>query len=208
MKPPPHPTPHPASTEPLLGLNPTILIAVVAVLCVLGGVVFAVIRMQLTRRSQAQVPRWAHGAYAIWTGGEDCGTWARERARQALADWYGVNSSSEFWDLIRGLRQGQTGSPAWDKVRALDLLRIGTAAGIIDADACWKESAAIGTELQAQHRSWPELAQAFEAGMQTWQRGRGMNDPEQLGRVQRNLPKLQSEIWPAIAFDTKLAHDD
>jgi hypothetical protein len=44
--------------------------------------------------------------------------------------------------------------------------------------------------------------------MQAWQRGRGIDDPEQLGRVQRNLPALQSQVWPQIPYNTRLPVDD
>lgn len=194
--------------DPSAYLEPSFLIPVVAVACVLGGVVFAVVRVMLARRAQARVPAWARGAYSIWTGGEDCGAWPRDRAAKSLADWYGATSSEAFWRVVRGLRQGQTGSAAWDKVRALDLLRIGAAAGFVDDEACWKESAAIGKELQVQFVGWEQLAQAFEAGMQAWQRGRGVTDPEQLGRVQRNLPTLRARLWPAVEFTAKLEVED
>lgn len=191
--------------DPEALLQPSFLVPVVAVVCVLGGVVFAVLRAMIARRAQARIPRWSHAAYALWTGGEDSGTWARDRAQQSLASWYGVQSSAQFFDVIRGLRAGQTGNPAWDRVRALDLLRIGAAAGYVDDETCWRECAAIGTELQRLYQSWEQLGQAFEAGMHAWQRGRNVTDPAQTERVQRNLPTLRGTIWPAISFHTTLA---
>jgi hypothetical protein len=188
--------------------SPNVLIPVAGGAVVLLGIVIAVVRGQMAKRNRAMVERWARGAYALWTGGEDCGTWAMPRAQDALRSWYGAGNAQAFWEVVRGLRQGQTGNPAWDNVRAIDLLRIGTAATYIDADKCWAEAAAIGTELQRRYRSWEELAQAFEAGMHAWHRSRGVTDAQQLGRVQQNLPALRQTIWPGVRFDATLAVEE
>lgn len=189
-------------------LNPKLLVPIAGSVVVLVGVVVAVARMKAASNGRAALERWSRGAYSIWTGGEDCATWGPDRAQNALRDWYGATGGPRFWEVIRDLRAGQTGNVAWDCVRALDLLRIGMAARYIDADSCLKESAAIGQELQRRFRSWEELAQAFEAGMHAWQRSRKVTDPEQLGRVQRNLPALRQQIWPSIAFGAPLRFDD
>jgi hypothetical protein len=110
--------------------------------------------------------------------------------------------------VVRGLRQGQTGNAAWDKVRALDLLRIGLAAMYLDQDQSRTEAAHIGNELQRQFGGWEELAQSFEAGMLAWQRSRGVTDAGELGRVQRNLPTLRQQIWPRTAWRTALVAPD
>lgn len=192
--------------EPLL--RPGLLVPAAGGLFVLLGVAVALVRARTAKRTRADCVRWARGAYALWTGGEDCGAWSRERAVQSLSSWYGATGPAPFWDVVRGLRHGQTGNAAWDEVRAIDLLRIATAAGYVDDEQCWSESAAIGAELQSHYRSWEELAQAFERGMQAWQRSRGVTDPAELGRVQRNLPRLRAEVWPTVPFDAHLALDD
>jgi hypothetical protein len=189
-------------------LDPSILVPVAIAVVLLLGVGIAVVKVFLGKRRHAAVERWARGAYAIWTGGEDCATWPAQRAQEALSSWYGAASGGAYLNVLRGLRQGQTGNAAWDKVRALDLVRIGMAATYIDRSDSRAQMAGIGGELQKQYRSWEELAQAFEAGMQAWQRQRGVNDPAQLGRVQKNLPALRQQIWPAVAFDTALGGDD
>jgi hypothetical protein len=66
----------------------------------------------------------------------------------------------------------------------------------------------IGVALQAKYRSWKELAAAFETGMNAWQDQRGITDPNERGRVQRNLPKVEREFWPKIAFNASLALGD
>jgi hypothetical protein len=93
-------------------------------------------------------------------------------------------------------------------VRALDILRIGMAATYIDADQCQTEGSKIGQELQAKYGSWDELAHAFEAGMHAWQRQSGTTDPNELGRVQRNLPILRQKIWPGVAWGSPLDPTD
>jgi hypothetical protein len=90
------------------------------------------------------------------------------------------------------------------------LLRIALAAKYIDADQCRAQSAGIGNELQQEFAGWEALAQAFEAGMHAWQRSSGMADAErvtEVGRVQRNLPKLRAQIWPAITYATPLTEE-
>jgi hypothetical protein len=175
---------------------------------ILLGIAIGVFKVMAGKRRAEALEHWCRGAYSIWTGGEDSGTWAEDRARAALGDWYGATGPGPFFEVVKGLRSGQTGNRAWDLVRALDLLRIATAATILDADQCWTESGAIATELQRDHKSWEELAAAFEQGMQDWQRSRGITDPAQLGRVQRNLPALRERFWPAVRFDAKLVADE
>jgi hypothetical protein len=189
-------------------LQPAFLIPVVGVAVVLLGIVIAVVTIMRGRAKKGALDRWARGAYAIWTGGEDCASWTPQRAQQSLQSWYGATASQPFWGVITELKQGQTGNPAWDLVRALDLLRIGLAAQYIDLDQARKETAAIGSQLQRLHRGWEELAQAFEAGMLAWHQRRGVTDPEQTGRVQKNLPKLRQEIWPGVPWATPLVFDD
>ena len=69
-------------------------------------------------------------------------------------------------------------------------------------------------------RIWPELDQVagfervgngrqpradeFEKGMHAWQDGRGVTDPNERGRVERNLPTLRAYIWPRIAWNARL----
>lgn len=189
-------------------LDPMIVAPIAAVVVILGGIVFAMIQRMGAKNKEGRVEQWAHAAYSLWTGGEDCATWAEERAQNALRDWYGASSGGMFFNVVDGLRSGQTGNPAWDQVRALDLLRIGRAADYVDDEDCRKHMAQIGISLQSKYRSWKELATAFEAGMNAWQTSRGITDPEQRGRVQKNLPKLEREIWPKIKYDTSLVLDD
>jgi hypothetical protein len=107
-------------------------------------------------------------------------------------------------EVVSGLKHGQTGNQAWDLVRAIDLLRIGRAAEFIDDEDCWKEIAKIGIVLQKTYPSWEALAQAFEAGMNAWHQRRGVTDPKELGRVQRNLAALRGQIWPSVAYSRSL----
>jgi hypothetical protein len=146
-------------------LTPTILVPVAVVAVLLLGVVIAVVNVMAGKKSGRPREQWAHGAYSIWTGGEDCGSWAPERAQKSLKNWYGAEGAAAFWEVIAGLRRGRTGNIAWDRVRAIDLLRIGFAARFIDADQCWTEAGKIGVELQRQYRSWDDLAKGFEEGM-------------------------------------------
>ena len=44
--------------------------------------------------------------------------------------------------------------------------------------------------------------------MHAWQTSRGIDDPTELGRVQRNLPKLRAEVWPHVSFDAPLRSND
>ena len=148
--------------------------------------------------------KWARGAYSLWTGGEDCATWAADRARRALDDWYGATDADETLENIHELCLGEPADAAWDMCRALDLVRIGMAAQYLDAAQVHQEIATIGAALQKHYASWEELGAAFERGMHDWQKGRGVTDPKALGRVQRNLPALRAEIWPAVDFKAKL----
>ena len=147
-------------------------------------------------------------AYCIWTGGEDSATWPMDRAKKSLASWYNAANVGTFWNVIKDLRSGTTGNMAWDRIRALDILRIGMAAGYIDADQCQTQGAGIGAELQKKYGSWEELALAFEAGMQAWQRGSGNTDANAMGRVQRNLPALREKIWPGVPWSSPLDPTD
>lgn len=189
-------------------LDTNMLAPAVGGVMVVLGIVYTVVRSAITKRSLAAVDRWIHGAFSIWTGGEDCATWAQPRAQESLKSWYGATNATSLREVIAGLRRGQTGNAAWDKVRALDLLRIGLAAGYFDAEQVRIEGAAIGREIQGSYRAWEELATAFEAGMRAWQQSRNVTDPQETGRVQRNLPKLRADIWPAVAYDTKLVVDE
>jgi hypothetical protein len=196
------------SMDPSQLMDPSILVPVAVVLVVVIGVAVAIVTMLAGKKKAQRRGQWVHAAYSIWTGGEDCGTWARDRAQKSLASWYAANGSGALWKVIAGLREGRTGNIAWDRIRALDLLRIGFAAGYVDAEQCEAESAKIGVELQTSYRAWEQLAQAFEQGMQSWQQSSGVINPAETGRVQKNLPKLRQEIWPSIAYDTRLVTDD
>jgi hypothetical protein len=189
-------------------LDPKYLVPAAIVLFVTIGIVVAVVRSMMGKKAMAATPAWARAAYALWTGGEDSGTWDAQRAATALQSWYGAGNAQALWNVVHGLRQGQTGNVAWDQVRALDLLRIAVAARYIDEERCWVESGGIGRYLQGKFQSWEDLAQAFEAGMHEWQRQRNVRDPQELNRVQKNLPVLRSQIWPSVPFKMPLASGD
>lgn len=156
------------------------------------------------RAREGRTMQWAHAAYSLWTGSEDSGQWERSRGVQSLKDWYGVEDTAAFWKLIKGLETGQTGNPAWDQVRALDLLRIGVAAGLITDDACWEAVRRIATSLRSKYDSWEALATAFEAGMLAWHDSRGVTDEQQRGRVQRNLGTLRMYTWKTIDWTASI----
>ncbi len=189
-------------------LRPVFLIPIAGGAVILLGIAIAVFKMMSSKKSAAALQQWTHAAYSLWTGGEDSGAWPRERAASSLSSWYGATGPGPFWNVIRGLRSGQTGNPAWDRVRALDLLRIARAAEYIDDEQCWTEAGAIATELQRLYSGWEQLAYAFEVGMRAWQEGRGITDPAEVGRVQRSLPLLRQQIWPRIPYSAQLVSDD
>lgn len=194
-----------ALVDPNELLTPAILVPIAVVVVLLLGAGIAVFTVLSGKKGARSLQQWTRGAYSMWTGGEDSGTWTAERAQKSLASWYGATGPGKFWEVIAGLRAGRTGNISWDRVRAFDLLRIGFAAKFIDDDQCWTEAGKIALELQPQFGSWEELAQAFEAGMQSWQRSSGISDPAETGRVQRHLPRLRSEIWPQVRYDARLA---
>jgi len=192
--------------DPIHG-NLAIVVPIAVVVVLVIGAVVGFVTMTASKKRGGAVLRWAHGAYSLWTGGEDSASWQPERAQNAFRDWYGARAGGTAQNVIDDLIRGQTGNAAWDLVRALDLVRMGVAAGYLDADQCRERCARIGKQLQAQYGGWDALAVAFEQGMQAWQRGRGVTDPNELGRVQRNLPKLRAEVWPAIPYDTALSEE-
>ncbi|CAN5501156.1 hypothetical protein BH09MYX1_BH09MYX1_22950 [soil metagenome] len=189
-------------------IDPRYLVPLLVVLMVLGGIAFAVMRSIIGKKRLQATPAWARGAYSIWTGGEDSGTWDAQRAATSLQNWYGATNAQSFWNVVNELRQGQSGNVAWDQVRALDLLRIAAAARWIDEEKCFVECGGIGRYLQGKFQSWEELAAAFEAGMKEWHRVRNVRDPQELNRVQRNLPTLRTQIWPKVPFKMPLAAEE
>jgi hypothetical protein len=184
--------------------NLTVIIPTLVAVLVVGGAVLAVIRSRFGPPEPVAASDWAHAAYSIWTGGEDCGQWEPARARDALQSWYGVTEPQAFWSTIRGLEEGRTGSIAWDRVRALDLLRIGTAAGYIRQAECWQAVSSTADALRQRFDSWAALAADFEAGMHQWQDQRGVTDAQQRQKVQSNLPYLRKTAWPRAAFKAPL----
>jgi hypothetical protein len=161
------------------------------------GVVIGVVTMRSGSKTAA---RWAHGAYGLWSGAEDSGTWPSGRAQQSLQSWYGIGDRPALMDYVEGLKRAAAPTAAWDMVRAVDMLRMGFASGYLDEDDCWEAVRQIALLLQQHYKSWEELGAAFERGMNNWQDQRGQTDPNERGRVQRNLPVLRAEIWPKVAF--------
>lgn len=146
------------------------------------------------------VERWAAGAWGLWSGAEDSAAWDGERARQSLQAWYGAGDADALKRVIDGLVAGQTGNAAWDQVRAIDLVRIGVAAGYLSPEECWSVVRQIASSLRGSYGSWEELGAAFEAGMNAWQDSRGITNEGERARVRRNLPHLRSVVWPAVAW--------
>lgn len=195
------------------------LIVCAVVSFVLLSVMVAVIRMMLLQRRIANmaaqagaaavapppaIDLWARGAYGLWTGGEDSGLWPQDRARSSLSNWYGANDASGLRATLDGLASGQTGNLAWDAVRAIDLVRIGVAAGYFDARDSADEVRRFADLLRRAYPSWEAAAAGFEQGMNAWQASRGITDPNETGRVRRNLPYLQSGVWPFVAWNAAL----
>jgi hypothetical protein len=165
---------------------------------------YAAVYAEPAPRTLTSVDLWAAGAWGLWSGAEDSAGWAADRAIQSLASWYGARDATALRGVIDGLIAGQTGNAAWDQVRAVDLARIGVAAGYLTAEESFDIVRRIATDLRAKYRTWEELGAAFEAGMHAWQDGRGITAEGERGRVQRNLPHLRSGVWPAIPFHQPL----
>jgi len=189
-------------------LNPAVIVPVAIVTVLLVGVGAAVFAMMMGKKKGKLLDAWARGAYAIWTGGEDSATWTMERAQSSFKNWYGAQSGGMAQNVIEELIRGQTGNEAWDKVRALDLVRIALAAQYIDLDQSKAYQARIGQALQKRHQGWEQLAMAFEAGMNAWHQRQNQTNPQETQRVQRHLPVLRSQIWPSIPWNTQLVAPD
>lgn len=153
---------------------------------------------------RAPVEAWGAGCWGLWSGAEDSATWSQERAVKSLSSWYGANDPPALAGVIEGLYQGTTGNAAWDVVRAVDLLRIGVAAGYLSQAECSAGVRRAAGVLRGQYSSWEELASGFEQGMNAWQDSRGITDPNERGRVQRNAPYLRAAVWPTVAWGAAL----
>lgn len=171
--------------------------AFLAIFATLGWLYFQ------SRVRAARAAKWLAGAYGTWTGLEDSGTWERSRATSSLRSWYGVESQADLDALLEDLvRSRQTGNPAWDAGRGADTVRIGFAAGYLSASDVKDWTFRIAEVLQGRYASWQQYATAFEAGMHAWQDRSGVQDAEARGRVQRNVPLLVAQVWPAVDFKT------
>jgi hypothetical protein len=173
--------------------NLPLVIGGVAAVVIILGVVIGMISM---KRGPQTAARWAHGAYGLWSGAEDSGTWPSDRAQQSLQSWYGITDRPTLMRQVETLKAASAPAAAWDMCRAVDLLRIGFAAGYLDADDCWEHVRQIAQLLQQHYKSWEELGTAFERGMHDWQDQRR----HERARVQRNLPVLRADVWPKVAF--------
>jgi len=190
----------------LLVILPVCLVLSILVFVFAGVLVGGLVR-RMTRKGPPMpgtVDYWAQNCYGLWTGGEDSGQWEEARARQSLQSWYGATDRAGFDRVIAGLKMGTTGNPAWDLVRAVDLLRIAVAAGYMTNPECWAEVRSIAKTLREAYGSWEELATGFEQGMHAWQDSRNVMDPNERGRVQRNLPTLRAYLWPRAAWGARL----
>jgi len=181
-------------------LIPAVLIgcfAVFAIFATLGGLYVQ------SRVRAARAAKWLAGVYGTWTGLEDSGAWERERAISSLRSWYAVESQADLDALLEDLVRGrQTGNPAWDAGRGADTVRIGFAAGYLSPSDVKDWAFRIAEVLQTRYASWQQYATAFEAGMHAWQDRAGVQDAEARGRVQRNVPVLVAQVWPAVEFKT------
>jgi hypothetical protein len=174
-----------------------VIVGVVAVVLVLG-VIIGIVSM---KGGASTAQRWTHGAIGIWSGAEDSGTWPESRAKQSLQSWYGITDRPSLMKMVESLK-GSAGrdSASWDMVRAIDLIRMGFAAGYLDEDDCWEKVKQVRELLQKQFTSWQDLATAFERGMHAWQDSRGQTDANERARVQKNLPVLEAQIWSKVKF--------
>lgn len=195
-----------------IGLPTCLVVTVIGFVLLVAalGVLRALLRARAYASAAASTPAvpavhlWTLGAMGLWTGGEDSASWTQQRARDSLGSWYGARDPAAFWTVIDGLREGQTGNPAWDQVRAIDLIRIGVAAGYCTADEGYAVTRSIAADLRPIYHSWEELAAGFEEGMLAWHDSRGVTSAAERGRVARNLPHLRAAIWPTVGFTTPL----
>ena len=176
--------------------NMNITMLVVGVMAVVGtATVAGLVFFALRKKDQAK--QWLAGVYGVWCGLEDSATWEAGRAQQSLKSWYGIEDESDLRGTIDQLSKGeQTGNLAWDAGRAIDILRIAMAAGHIDQDECTDYAKPVALQLRFNYQSWEQYAAEFERGMHAWQDRSGINDPQERGRVQRNLPLLRQQVWP------------
>ena len=147
--------------------------------------------------------QWAAGAWGIWSGAEDSAKWTSDRAIQSLNSWYSVTDKASLFGIVDQLKRGQTESRSWDLLRAVDLVRIGQAAGYVDSASAGEAVRSIASLVRAEYGSWEEVAKAFEVGMHAWQTRSGITG-EAMGRVQRNLPYLRTTVWPSVDWNLSI----
>jgi hypothetical protein len=179
--------------QQLVTQHPSALIGAAAGLFVVGGGLFATLK---SRGGSQTAARWSHGAYGIWSGLEDSGAWAPHRAQHSLEQWYGIVDRPALTEHVEVLST----TSGWDLVRAVDLLRMGLAAGYLDQDDCSEKTRQLATVIRTHFTSWDALAADFEAGMHAWQDSSGVTDEKERARVQRNLAVLRPQVWSKVKF--------
>jgi hypothetical protein len=167
------------------------LIGAAAGCVVVGGGLFAVLK---AREGAQTASRWARGVCGIWSGLEDSGAWLAPRAQHALQNWYGIGDRGALAQQVEALLT----TSGWDLVRAVDLLRMGLAAGYLDADECSERTRQVAEFIRLHFNSWQALADDFEAGMHAWQDQRGVTDVKERTRVQRNVAVLKPRVWSKV----------
>ena len=72
-----------ALVDPNELLTPAILVPIAVVVVLLLGAGIAVFTVLSGKKGARSLQQWTRGAYSMWTGGEDSGTWTAERAQKS-----------------------------------------------------------------------------------------------------------------------------
>ncbi|WP_433323448.1 DUF1266 domain-containing protein [Spirillospora sp. CA-294931] len=101
-----------------------------------------------------------------------------DRAREWLADSWGVVSADEVYDALEGLaesgyraqveRQFGVSPLAWDVALYVDVVRNAFACGYLDEPSAWRHLAAVVPPATRRYDSWRRFAEDYLLGRVVW----------------------------------------
>jgi hypothetical protein len=150
--------------------------------------------------------RWVQSAFMLVTGDCDYAHLPGAEARRMLAHWWDVYGPLELRRVLRQLADPSGGEHAWPLLRFILVSRLSVAAGMTPDEVSWDEILPVARRLQAAHRSWRAMAQAYIRARRQW-RGLpldGSADDEGMKHILDNLSRLDDTRWQALDYEAPL----
>lgn len=163
-------------------------------------------RERMRKDAASAAHHWVQCVFRIITGEDDYAYMPRSEALAVLARYWSIEHPYDLRQVLDELERDGRAEPAWNLVRFMVLARLGVGAGFLPEATAWRRLLPVARRLQQHYETFDAIAQTYVRERRRWLGLPldGATDDAETRAILGNIVRLETTVWPNVAYDTRL----